>query len=58
LLAHVPFAPAELQWINAARVPVVMDTSKARAKLGWQPAYDTRQTLADTVAGARAEGLL
>jgi UDP-glucose 4-epimerase len=58
LIAHVPFAPAELQWINAARVPVVMDTHKARQKLGWEPAYDTRETLMETVSGARAEGLV
>src|SRR3954451_14599360 len=57
-VSHVPFAPAEFQWINAARVPVVMDTSKAREKLGWEPAYDTESTLADTVAGAREEGLI
>src|SRR5207248_881316 len=25
LVARVPFAPAEFSWINAARVPVVMD---------------------------------
>src|SRR5436190_7612471 len=24
VIAHIPFAPAELQWINAARVPVLM----------------------------------
>jgi nucleoside-diphosphate-sugar epimerase len=35
-----------------------MDTQKAREKLGWEPAYDTRETLADTVAGARDEGLI
>jgi nucleoside-diphosphate-sugar epimerase len=58
VVARVPFAPAELQWINAARVPVVMDTQKAHEKLGWAPEYDTRQTLADTVANARAEGLI
>jgi nucleoside-diphosphate-sugar epimerase len=58
VVARVPFAPAELQWINAARVPVIMDTQKAREKLGWEPAYDTRETLADTVAGARDEGLI
>jgi nucleoside-diphosphate-sugar epimerase len=58
LIARVPFAPAELSWINALRVPVVMDTSKAREKLGWQPAHDTRETLAETVAGAREEGLI
>jgi UDP-glucose 4-epimerase len=58
LIGRVPFAPAELSWINALRVPVVMDTSKAREKLGWQPAHDTRETLAETVEGAREEGLI
>src|SRR4051794_4651806 len=58
VIARVPFAPAELQWINAARVPVIMDTQKAREKLGWEPAYDTRATLADTVTSAREEGLI
>jgi len=58
LIARIPSAPTQLQWINAARVPVIMDTQKARDKLGWQPAYDTRETLMDTVAGARHEGLV
>jgi UDP-glucose 4-epimerase len=58
VIARVPFAPAEFQWINAARVPVLMDTQKAREKLGWDPAYDTRETLADTVRSAREEGLV
>src|SRR3954462_5969095 len=57
-IARVPFAPAQFQWINAARVPVLMDTEKARQKLGWDPEYDTRETLADTVASAREEGLI
>jgi nucleoside-diphosphate-sugar epimerase len=58
VIARIPFAPAELSWINALRVPVVMDTQKAREKLGWQPAHDTRETLAQTVEGAREEGLI
>jgi nucleoside-diphosphate-sugar epimerase len=58
VIARIPFAPAELSWINALRVPVLMDTQKARAKLGWQPAHDTRETLALTVEGAREEGLI
>jgi nucleoside-diphosphate-sugar epimerase len=58
VVARIPFAPAEFQWINAARVPVIMDTQKARELLGWAPAYDTRETLADTVESAREEGLL
>ena len=58
VIARIPFAPAEFSWINALRVPVVMDTQKARDKLGWAPIYDTRETLAETVEGAREEGLL
>jgi UDP-glucose 4-epimerase len=58
VIARIPFAPAEFSWINALRVPVVMDTAKARDKLGWQPVHDTRETLAQTVEGAREEGLL
>jgi UDP-glucose 4-epimerase len=58
VIARIPFAPAELTWIHAARVPVVMDTDKAREMLGWEPAYDTRETLAETVEGAREEGLI
>jgi UDP-glucose 4-epimerase len=58
VLSRIPFAPAEVSWINALRVPVVMDTTKAREKLGWQPEYDTRATLEQTIEGARAEGVL
>jgi UDP-glucose 4-epimerase len=58
VIARIPFAPAELSWIHAARVPVVMDTQKARETLGWEPHYDTRETLAETVVGAREEGLV
>ena len=58
LIARIPFAPAELSWINALRVPVLMDTDKARTKLGWEPRHDTRETLAETVEGAREEGVI
>ena len=58
LITRIPFAPAELSWIHAGRVPVVMETQKAREKLGWEPAYDTQETLADTVEAARDQGLV
>jgi nucleoside-diphosphate-sugar epimerase len=58
VISRIPFAPAELSWINALRVPVVMDTEKAREKLGWQPAHDTRQTLDQTIEGARRVELI
>jgi nucleoside-diphosphate-sugar epimerase len=50
--------PAQASWINALRVPVVMDTGRARRELGWMPAHDTRATLVATAAAARERGLL
>ena len=38
------------QWIHAGRVPVMMDTTRARRELGWRPAYSTRATLQALVA--------
>ncbi len=37
---------------------MLMDCTKAREKLGWEPAYDALETLAETIHAARAEGLL
>jgi UDP-glucose 4-epimerase len=58
LVARVPFMPAEAQWVNALRTPVIMDTAKARAKLGWTPRHDARETLRETVISAREERLI
>ena len=54
----LPFMPPSASWINAMRVPVVMDTTRAREQLGWEPLYDTRAVLEDTVSSARDAGLL
>jgi UDP-glucose 4-epimerase len=54
LVEKVPFTPAGMEWIQALRVPVVMDTTRARRELNWQPSYDAMETLRQTVAGARA----
>jgi nucleoside-diphosphate-sugar epimerase len=56
--AALPLVPSQAQWVNAGRVPVVMDTSRARRELRWRPRYDTREVLRLTVAAARAEGLV
>jgi UDP-glucose 4-epimerase len=53
-----PFLPPSASWINALRVAVVMDTAHARTALHWEPMYDTRAVLEDTVASARNAGLL
>ncbi len=57
-LARLPFAPGKAQWINALRVPVVMDTAKAERELRWRPRYGARETLRATIAEARASELL
>ncbi len=43
-----------IQWVQALRTPVVMDTSRAREELDWRPAYDAMETLRETVEGARS----
>jgi nucleoside-diphosphate-sugar epimerase len=58
LARRLSFASPKLEWAIAADTPVVMDTAKARRDLGWQPEHDARETLAETVAGARDKGLL
>jgi UDP-glucose 4-epimerase len=58
LIARVPRVPAEARWINALRKPVLMDTQKARRSLRWRPRYEARETLTETVAAARAAGIV
>ena len=58
ILDRMPLTPARAEWIHALRIPVVMDTSRARSQLGWEPRHDAADTLRETVAGARAAGLL
>ncbi|HET7052079.1 MAG TPA: NAD-dependent epimerase/dehydratase family protein [Solirubrobacteraceae bacterium] len=58
LVARLPFVPAEAQWIEAVRTPVLMDTAKARRELRWRPRHDAHQTLRDMVDAARSEQLI
>jgi UDP-glucose 4-epimerase len=55
---RVPGLPAQVSWLNAFTIPVLMDTSRAREKLGWTPRYEATETLRETVAAARREGVL
>lgn len=55
---RLAFASTKLEWATALDTPVLMDTGKARRDLGWQPRHDAPETLEETVAGARARGLL
>jgi UDP-glucose 4-epimerase len=58
VISRMPLLPTEARWINAIRVPVLVDTTRAKKKLGWEPRYDVLETLADTIHSARAQGLL
>jgi nucleoside-diphosphate-sugar epimerase len=58
ILARLPFIPAEAQWIESIRTPVLMDTAKARRELRWRPQHDALQTLQEMVKAAREERLI
>jgi UDP-glucose 4-epimerase len=55
---RLPLVPAQAQWLNAFRVPMVMSTAKARKELRWRPRHSAAETLTATVGAARARGLL
>ena len=55
---RLSFASPKLEWSIAADMPVLMDTTKARRDLAWNPQHSAQQTLRETVAGAREKGLL
>lgn len=55
---RLTFASTKLEWATALDTPVLMDTAKARRELGWKPRHGAWETLEETVAGARAKGLL
>jgi nucleoside-diphosphate-sugar epimerase len=58
LVARAPLMPAEAGWVDALRKPVLMDTAKARRELRWRARHDAHETLEETVAAARAAGIV
>lgn len=58
MATRLPFIPEDAQWLNALRVPMLMDVSKAERELRWRPRYGVRETLRATIAEARASQLL
>lgn len=58
LVARLPFLPAEAQWIETLRVPVLMDTTKARRELRWRPRHSAFETLQAMIDTARSERLI
>ncbi|HTT29808.1 MAG TPA: NAD-dependent epimerase/dehydratase family protein [Solirubrobacteraceae bacterium] len=54
--ASVPlpsFAPPMAEWVEAASHPAIMDTTKAKRELGWQPQYTGLEALRETLRRER-----
>jgi nucleoside-diphosphate-sugar epimerase len=50
--ASVPlpsFAPPAAEWVEAASHPAIMDTTKAKRELGWEPQYSGLDALRETL---------
>jgi nucleoside-diphosphate-sugar epimerase len=48
-IAALPFLPPVAQWVEAAGHPAIMDTTRAKQKLGWAPRFTALETLRDTL---------
>jgi nucleoside-diphosphate-sugar epimerase len=53
IIARLGILPAQAQWVNAFREPVIMDVAKARRELRWRPKHDALETLRETITTAR-----
>jgi nucleoside-diphosphate-sugar epimerase len=49
------FAPPSAEWVEAVSHPSIMDTSKAKQELGWEPRYSGLDALRETIRAARGE---
>ncbi|MCU1592925.1 MAG: NAD-dependent epimerase/dehydratase, partial [Frankiales bacterium] len=49
LVSKLPGLPSYAQWVEALSQPAIMDTTRARAELGWAPRWSAMDALADTV---------
>jgi nucleoside-diphosphate-sugar epimerase len=48
-LPKPPFVPPAADWVEALSHPAIMDTTKAKEQLGWQPRYTGIEALRDTL---------
>ena len=48
-MAKVPFLPSFVSWVEAMSHPAVMDTTRAKTELDWQPRYTGLEALRDTL---------
>ena len=54
VVAKLPWVPSLAEWIHVARIPVLMDTTRAKALLGWQPQHTAAETLEEMAAAVAA----
>jgi nucleoside-diphosphate-sugar epimerase len=57
--AQIPlpsFAPPAAEWVEAASHPAIMDTTKAKRELGWQPEHTGLEALRATLGRASDSG--
>lgn len=45
----LPFTSPVIQWVEVAGHPAIMDVTKAKRELGWQPGYTGLEALRDTI---------
>ena len=53
-LPKPPFAPPATDWVEAVSHPAIMDTTKAKEQLGWQPRYSALEALRETLPTTRS----
>jgi len=49
MVSKVPWMPSSLSWVEAMSHPAVMDTTRAKTELGWEPRYTGIEALRDTL---------
>lgn len=50
-VSRLPFLPQTAGWLEVASHPAIMDTTRARTELGWQPRYSGLEALRATLRG-------
>nr|WP_218860473.1 NAD-dependent epimerase/dehydratase family protein [Petropleomorpha daqingensis] len=48
-ISRLPFLPPAAEWVEAFSHPAIMDTTKARERLGWRPRYSGLEALRATL---------
>jgi nucleoside-diphosphate-sugar epimerase len=49
MTARLPLLPPSAAWVEAFSHPAIMDTTKAKEQLGWQPRYTGLEALQATL---------